>query len=135
MTEGDGDERRSGRSRVMLTAAIDSGGESFPVRIDDLSAHGARVVGAALPAIDAPITFRCNGLTVDGFVAWVQEPLAGIGFGRPVQPEDVLRKIPPPRQVVPMDFRRPGLRARQLTEEERKIVEQWASIPRIRPGE
>ena len=126
MTKSNADERRSSRARVMLTAAIESGGDRIPVKVDDLSAHGARVVGDALPAIDTPVTFHCKGLTVEGFVAWVQPPLAGIGFGEPIEPQHLLRKLPRPPQVIPKDFRRPGFRGRQLTDAEKEIVEEWA---------
>ncbi len=135
MTKSSADERRSARAKVMLTAAIESGGDRIPVKVDDLSAHGARVIGDTLPAIDTPVTFHCKDLTVEGFVAWVEPPLAGIGFGEPIEPQHLLRKIPRPPQVTPKDFRRPGFRGRQLTDAEKQIVEEWAKPQRTRLGE
>ncbi len=127
LTKSSADERRSARAKVMLTAAIESGGIRLPVKVDDLSAHGARVAGDSLPAIDTPVTFQCKDLTVEGFVAWVQPPLAGIGFGEPIEPQHLLRKIPRPSQVIPKEFRRPGFRSRPLSNGEKKIVEDWAN--------
>lgn len=135
MTRTSADERRSSRSTVMLNAAIENGDDQISVRVANLSEHGALVLGDALPVEDTPVTFQCNGLVVESFVAWVQEPLAGIEFDEPVQPQDVLRKVPRPRQALSKDFRRPGFRWKRLTDSERQMVEQWGSRPRTRLGE
>jgi hypothetical protein len=129
------EERRSARSRVFLTATIECRGKSMRVRIDDLSAHGARVLGEALPPVDTPLTLQCNNLRVDGYMAWVEGSLAGIGFGEPVQPDEALRKVSRPRPTPPRDFRRPGFRARPLTEAEQRMIGEWAGRERTRPGE
>ncbi len=126
MTNKSADERRSARAKVMLTAVIENGSHRMRVRVDDLSAHGARVLCDGIPPVDTPVTFECKGLTVEGFVAWVQAPLAGIGFGEPVQAPELLRKVSVTRKVLPKDFRRPGFRGRQLTDAETQIVEQLA---------
>jgi hypothetical protein len=135
MIKSGADERRSGRAKVMLTAVIDAGGNPVRVRIDDLSAHGARVLGDGIPTVDTPVTFQCKDLTVDGFVAWVQSPLAGIAFGEPVEPQHVLRKIPRPSQAIPKNFRRPGFRGRQLTDAEKQLIHEWTGPQRTRLGE
>jgi hypothetical protein len=123
MVTGSEDERRSSRAKVMLAATIEYDGQSIPVRIDDLSSHGAKVLGDRLPAIDTPVTFRCKTLAVSAYVAWVDGAMAGIGFGHPVQPQEVLRKVSAPRPVAAQDYRRPGFRGGRLTDAERKIVE------------
>ncbi len=135
MTKSSGDERRSPRSKVRLTAIVESEDGQVEVRVDDLSAHGARVFCEGLPPVDTPVTFRCKALAVEGFVAWVEAPHAGIGFGEPVEPRDALRTVPRPQENVPQDFRRPGFRGRRLTEAERQRVENWAKPERNRPGE
>jgi hypothetical protein len=120
----------------MLTATIESERSRVKVRVDDLSAHGARVLGEVLFPVDTSVKFRCKALTVDGFVAWVKAPLAGIGFGEPVQPEEARRSITgAQQQTIPKDFRRPGFRARSLTDAEKQSVEGWATQRRDRPGE
>ena len=135
MAKINADERRSPRARVMLTAMIECDGIRTSVRIDDLSAYGVRVLGDGLPEIDTPVNFECNGLSIQAFVAWVKPPLAGIGFGEPVEPRDVLRKIARPRQIAPTDFRRPGFQGRQLTDAERQIVQRWNGGSGTRLGE
>lgn len=135
MTKSSADERRSARSKVMLTATLESEHGAVQVRVDDLSAHGARVAGEGIFPIDTVITFRCKSLVVEGFVAWVGEPFAGIGFGAPIEPELALRKVTPARQTITKDFRRPGFRSRDLTDSERRIVQAWARPDRTRLGD
>lgn len=135
VTKSSADERRSARTKVMLSATIESEGGCVQVRVDDLSAHGARVFGESLFPVDTSVSFRCKALTVEGFVAWVEGPLAGIGFGEPVQPQEALRTVARARQTAPKDFRRPGFRERRLTDAERQGVEEWARPKGTRPGE
>jgi hypothetical protein len=46
-----------------------------------------RVFGDALFPVDTPVSFRCKALAVEGFVAWVEAPFAGIGFGELIDPK------------------------------------------------
>ncbi|MBA3577955.1 MAG: hypothetical protein H0W39_10165 [Sphingomonas sp.] len=119
----------------MLTATLESEQGDVQVRVDDLSAHGARVCGEGLFPLDTPVTFRCKALAVEGFIAWVDMPFAGIGFGDPIEPQMAFRKVTPARQTVSKDFRRPGFRGRRLTDAERRSVEEWARPDRARPGD
>lgn len=125
-----GDERRSERSSVMLAATIDCGGALLGVRVVNLSAHGALVQGNDLPCADAPLSFRCGGLQVGGWMAWVRPPLGGISFDLTVDPDAALQSVRAAHTVIrdtrPRDFRRPGFRGNQLTDEERRIIEKWA---------
>ena len=134
MTLSNADERRSARARVMLSATVESGRGCCQVRVDDLSAHGARVSGDVALPLDTPVTFRCKDLAVEGFVAWVDAPLAGIGFGERVEPQEALRTVSKARPTVSKDFRRPGFGARRLTSVERQAVE-WARPQVMRLGE
>ena len=81
------DDRRSARANVILTGMIEHLNSRIPVRIRDLSEHGAQVIGDKLPAPDTQITLRCNGKAVDGWVAWSRGERAGIEFGEPTPPE------------------------------------------------
>jgi hypothetical protein len=125
------DERRSARSSVMLAAIIQSGEAQLPVRVVNLSEHGALVQGDELPRDDVPVTFRCGGLQVAGWMAWVRPPLAGISFDCAVEPNDALQSVRAAHMIIrdtrQKDFRRPGFRGNQLTSEERRIVQKWAS--------
>jgi len=124
------DERRSQRANVILTATVESGGVHTPVRIGNLSAHGAMIIADRLPPLEALVTFHCNGIAVQAWVAWIDAGRAGIQFADPIDP-DMLTKRPAIRQPTivkdrrDVDFRRPGFRGNQMTEEERKIVEEW----------
>jgi hypothetical protein len=124
------DERRSARANVILTATIEQGKARIPVRVSNLSEHGALVFGNGLPESETQITFRCNGVAVQGWVSWAQTTRAGIQFGVPTSPEALSKREATPRTVISKDtrepnFRRPGFRGNQLTDEERKIVEEW----------
>lgn len=116
----------------MLTAIIKSELGEVQVRIDDISAHGARVFSEALFPVDTPVTFQCKTLAVEGFVAWVDGPLAGIGFGAPIEPQMALRTVTPSRPTTLGDFRRPGFRGQSLTDDERRRLEEWARPQRPR---
>jgi hypothetical protein len=133
------DERRSARANVLLVGAIESDGVRNKVRVSNLSAHGALIAGDMVMSEGTPVNFRCNGLTIQSCVAWIRAPYAGIDFDEPIQPDDLLRNSPVPPQVITRDtrelnFRRPGFRGNQLTDEERKIVEE-RTRPRQRPGD
>jgi hypothetical protein len=124
------DERRSARANVLLVAAVECGGVRIPVRVVNLSAHGALVLGEVIPSEDSPVIFRCNGLVVEGWIAWVRPPHAGIHFSATIQPGKALSKTPATGTMIikdsrRLDYRRPGFRGNQLTAEEKHIVEHW----------
>jgi len=124
------DERRSDRANVILTAMIDDGRSQIPVRVSDLSSHGALVIGKGLPAEETSVSFRCGGASVQSWVAWSRAGRAGIQFGTPVQPDALTQREVGPHIAITKDtrardFRRPGFRGNQMTDEERKIVQEW----------
>lgn len=129
------DDRRSARANVILTGMIEHLNSRIPVRIRDLSEHGAQVIGDKLPAPDTQITLRCNGKAVDGWVAWSRGERAGIEFGEPTPPEGLTKRERRPGLEITKDtreteFRRPGFRGNQLSDEERKIIEEWTKPSR-----
>jgi hypothetical protein len=131
------DERRSARANVMLVATVESGGVSRRLQVRNLSEHGALLSGDTHLDVDAEVSFRCNGVATNGWVAWIQPPYAGIQFAEPNEPEGLLRKSPETGRLITRDsrernFRRPGFRGNQLTDEERRILEEWerTSSPR-----
>lgn len=124
------DERRSPRANVLLVGEIEIGKARIPVRVNNLSAHGALVIGQQIPNADSRVVFHCNGIAIDGWVAWAKAPQAGIRFDELIQPEDLLRSVSLHPQAVmrdtrQLDFRRPGFRGNQLTQEEREMLDGW----------
>ena len=133
------DERRSDRANVLLTAVLDHGRKRIPVRIRNVSEHGALVIGRGLPPGDTAVTFHCNGLTVESFVAWSTAGQAGIQFETPIDPATLTERPSPPAAIVKAagnaDFRRPGFRGNQLSIGERRIVADWHRPPSKRSGD
>jgi|SRR5947209_7399739 len=84
------DERRSARVKVFLSAFLESGTISVPVRIRDLSKHGVLVVGQVPLAAGTDVTLRCNGKAIHGWIAWAADASAGIEFSEPKCPGDLL---------------------------------------------
>ena len=117
--------RKARRSHVLMTASLELSGTSLPVKLRNLSADGALVEADTLPVEGASILFRKGDLTVQGHVAWAKTRHAGISFARKLDPDQVLRHVPAPRARVKPDFRRPGLKANSLTDEERQFGENW----------
>jgi hypothetical protein len=128
--------RRSRRSNVLLTATLEVEGEMLAVKLRNLSADGALVEAKLLPAEGSAIMFHRNDLSVRGKIAWVSGNHAGIQFNRNLEPEQVLRHVPPPRPKTQVDFRRPGFNVKDLTPAQRKQFERWMWSPGLsKPGE
>ena len=116
--------RKNDRSNVLLTASLELSGASTPVRMRNLSPNGALVEGDDLPVEGSELLFRKGDLAIMGRVVWSSERHAGIVFARPLDPEQMLRHIPPPRARVKPSFHRPGLRT-PLSAGEQRYADQW----------
>jgi hypothetical protein len=121
--------RRSNRSPVLLSAKIDVNGTVVPVVLRNLSAEGALVEGAGLPAEGSAAVFERNDLRVSSRIVWVEGRYAGVAFDRHLAREELLREVPRPRQKFERQFRRPGLTCRPISDAERKMIEMWATLP------
>lgn len=119
--------RRSGRSPVLLSAKVEVGGVDVPVILRNLSAEGALIEGAQLPAEGATTRFTRNDLNVQGRIVWVEGRYAGVAFDRRLEREEILCQVPQPRQRTEAKFRRPGLASHPLTEADRQMVQMWAA--------
>ena len=120
--------RRSRRSNVLMSATIELSGVSLPVKLRNLSAEGALIEGENLPVEGAELLFRKAELSLPARIAWVDANRAGVAFGEPLRPEQLLRHVPKPRpraQASP-EYRRPGFGARPLTEDERNLAWAWS---------
>ena len=128
-TSTNSQNRRSRRSSVLMSATLETRGESLTVKLRNLSAEGALVEGRDLPVEGTEVVFRRNDLAERGTIVWVNGIHAGVAFKIPLQAEQVLRHVPSPRQRVMPDFRRPGLACRDLSTDEQRLVESWARSP------
>lgn len=124
--------RRSGRSPVLLSAKIEVLGAEVAIVLRNLSSEGALIEGAQLPPEGATAVFRRNDLAVNGTVVWVEGRYAGLAFDRRLEREELLRHVPKPRQRIEPQFRRPGLACEPLSDADRKMVQMWATPFTIR---
>ncbi len=117
--------RRSRRSPVLLAATVEVAGEEVPVKLRNLSEEGALIEGDRLPIEGTTTFFQRNDLRLRSLVVWVHGKYAGVSFDRPLKTEQVLRNVPKPKPKAEVDFRRPGLACRPLTDYERRMLERW----------
>ena len=117
--------RRSRRSHVLMAATIEADGVAVPVKLRNLSTEGALVEGDHLPTVGSAVVFRKNELTLPGRVAWVTGRRAGIAFDAMLDPEAVLRHVPRNKPLPKLDFRRPRIKANDLSPGERQIAKDW----------
>jgi hypothetical protein len=128
--------RRSSRSQVLLTAELEHAGACLAVKLRNLSSEGALVESVKLPVEGTPVEFRRNELSTNGRVVWVNGKYAGIAFDEKLNPEQVLRHIPAPRQKFHPRPYRPGIMPRNMTPAQRRLAETWIWSPSSpRPGE
>jgi hypothetical protein len=88
-----GDTRSGPRSNVFLVATIGAGATSNPVKVRNLSVHGALLEGAALPSIGTPACLRRGSLQVEGTIAWRDKTHCGIRFESPIVVEDWVKRV------------------------------------------
>jgi hypothetical protein len=70
--------------------------------------------------------FQRGDIAEKAHVIWVDGKQAGVAFDQQLQPEQVLRNVPTPRPRFRPEFKRPGLSSRELTPEERRLIDSWA---------
>lgn len=117
--------RGSRRSPVLLAASVEIDGAAAPVKLRNLSEHGALIEGDRLPEEGSTTYFERKELRLKSRVVWVQGRYAGVAFARTLKPDEVLRHVPQPKPKAPQDFRRPGLSCRPLSDYERRMLETW----------
>lgn len=124
--------RRSGRSPVLLSATVEAAGAQVSVVLRNLSSEGALIEGAKLPNEGDAIVFRRNELKIKGRVVWLEGRYAGLAFNRRLERDELLREVPRPKQRFEPQFRRPGLASQPLSEADRKWLQMWAAAPATR---
>jgi hypothetical protein len=86
------DNRTEGRSNVFLAARLEAGKASVPVRIRNISSHGALVDGSDIPPVGATIRLSRGSLVAFGEVAWREKQNAGVTFQHPVDVEQWVQR-------------------------------------------
>lgn len=121
--------RRSRRSKVLLSATLEFGDSSHPVTLRDLSEYGALVEGAHLARRESQVLFRRNDLCIPGRVAWVEGEFAGIAFQTPLELAVLLRHVPrrAARPVPSQMSSRPPVSRHQLSPQEQQWIDHWMS--------
>lgn len=117
--------RRTRRSHFLMAASIESDGVTIPVKLRNLSSEGALVEGDKLPAAGSMVVFHKKELNLPGHIAWATAGRAGIAFEARLDPASVLRHVPSIKAVPKPDFRRPRIRASEISPGERQIAQDW----------
>jgi hypothetical protein len=86
------DHRSEGRSNVFLTASLNASGVTVPVRIRNLSPHGALIDGAKLPAVGVKVRLVRGRLCATGELTWLAQGHAGLKFDAVIEVENWVRR-------------------------------------------
>jgi len=90
--ESQSDNRSEGRSNVFLTAALETGAGSAPVRIRNLSSVGALVDGTSLPPVGAKVSLLRGHLSASGEIVWQEKTNCGIRFDHAINVIDWVQR-------------------------------------------
>lgn len=73
-------QRSEGRNNLFVVAALSSETASGPVRIRNISPHGALIEGPVLPPKGTSLRLSRGSLSVTGNIVWRRENRAGVRF-------------------------------------------------------
>ena len=91
-------KRGEGRANVFLSAVLDTGTQTLPIRIRNISAHGALIDGPNIPAARVQVLLVRGSLNASGQIAWRENDQAGISFDQAVNPSAWVAKAGHPGQ-------------------------------------
>jgi hypothetical protein len=77
-------KRNPRRSRVLLSAMLESSAGRQDVRIRDISIKGALLEAADPPPLGEKVILSCGDTSLKGKVAWHDEVLVGVEFTEPL---------------------------------------------------
>lgn len=104
------DPRADQRSHVFLMAVLRAGTMSCPVRVRNISIHGALLEGSGLPSERQMVALRRGSLCVSGQIAWIAGQHCGIRFSKPITLAEWVDRAGPVGQqridAAVADFRR-----------------------------
>ena len=83
-------KRKPKRSRVSLSAEIDSGAGPVPAHVRDISRSGALIEADSPPEEGTIVRLNCGSTTVDGRVAWSERGWFGLEFETPLLMSEIV---------------------------------------------
>lgn len=118
-------QRQAKRSRVLLSARLQTPSGELDVRLRDLSRKGALLECAVMPPVGSEVVFERGATIVPARVAWSGAGRIGIEFHRPIDENELLVQLKRASVAAPQQrFRRPGLNE-DLSDRERKVAQTW----------
>lgn len=95
------DPRSDPRANVFLMGLLCAPNGSGPVRVRNLSAHGALLEGPNLPEEGATMILKRGSLAASGEIAWSKDQHCGVRFDRPIRLDEwVVRGVPLDQQRI-----------------------------------
>ena len=77
--------RVASRSNVFLAATLYAQNKAVPIRIRNLSDHGAMLEGASLPGEGEKVQLQRGSLSATAQVAWQRDQFRGVWFDDPIE--------------------------------------------------
>jgi hypothetical protein len=82
---GRSETRIASRSNVFLAATLYTESGAFPVRIRNISDHGAMLEGAGLPGEGKKVRIQRATLSASAEIAWQRDQFRGLWFKEPIE--------------------------------------------------
>ena len=95
IADGGSDPRLDRRANVFLMAVLCTGPNSCPIRIRNLSAHGALLEGSGIPREGSAIVLKRGSLSATGEVAWQSNRICGVRFHNELEVEEWVKRAGP----------------------------------------
>ena len=128
-------KRGEGRANVFLSAVLDTGTQTFAIRIRNISEHGALIDGPNIPAARVQVLLVRGSLNARGQIAWRENGQAGISFDQAVIPSAWVAKAGHPGQQRVDDIvaaiRRSDTQPQNSFEDERSLKELSTTLDEI----
>lgn len=83
--DGRPDTRIASRSNVFLAATLYARDEALPIRIRNLSDHGAMLEGSGLPGEGVKVQLQRGSLSASAEIAWQRDQFRGVWFDEPIE--------------------------------------------------
>ena len=133
--KGPPNNRGEGRANVFLSAVLNTGTQALPVRIRNISPHGALIDGPSIPAARVQVLLVRGGLSAAGQIAWREKDQAGISFDETVETSAWVARVGHPGQQRVDDIvaaiKRSDPHLQNSVEDEQSLKELSATLDEI----